>query len=159
MFLWKFIFKFIHKLCLFKNNLLQRFIYAQNLLHSLQEHFTKYCFLLYLLTYYLLNRAVFTDCYASNWICTQCFSQRYSNLLKKFSSPNKYLSFDDTALLYRSLAPVSPSIIWLGVFCLPINPPTTQTFLPNCLLTSLSVLHARLPARLHEVETKGISKT
>ena len=50
MFGWKFIFKFIHKICLFKNNLLQQFIYAQNLLHSLQEHFTKYCFLLYLLT-------------------------------------------------------------------------------------------------------------
>ncbi|EFC53452.1 hypothetical protein NEISUBOT_03455 [Neisseria subflava NJ9703] len=42
MFLWKFIFKFIHKICLFKNNLLKRFIYAQNLLHS----FTKYCFIL-----------------------------------------------------------------------------------------------------------------
>ena len=77
MFWWKFIFKFIHKICLFKNNLLQRFIHAQNLLHSLQGHFTKYCFLLYLLTYYLLNRAVFTDCYASNWICAKCFSQRY----------------------------------------------------------------------------------
>ena len=83
MFWWKFIFKFIHKICLFKNNLLQRFIYAQNLLHSLQAHFTKYCFLLYLLTYYLLNRSVFTDCYVSNWICTKCFSHRYSNLLEK----------------------------------------------------------------------------
>lgn len=83
MFWWKFIFKFIHKICLFKNNLLQRFIYAQNLLHFLPEYFTKYCFLLYLLTYYLLNRSVFTDCYVSNWICTKCFSHRYSNLLEK----------------------------------------------------------------------------
>ena len=66
-----------------QKNLLRRFIYAQNLLHFSPEYFTKYCFLLYLLTYYLLNRSVFTDFYASNWICTKCFSHRYSNLLEK----------------------------------------------------------------------------